>query len=99
VRADGQKPNRRRERRASGPVIAKPISIKDAERRFGGGAGKAVEITSGGLRVVADSRLRASQGVLTHEQKSAEGIVLTRMGKARTVSQDLKGRASKQRDS
>ena len=99
MRADGQKPNRRRERRASGPVIAKPISIKDAERRFGGGAGKAVEITSGGLRVVADSRLRASQGVLTHEQKSAEGVVPMQVGKARMVSQDLKGRASKQRDS
>ena len=99
MRADGQKPNRRRERWASGPVIAKPISIKDAERRFGGGARKAVEITSGGLFVVADSRLRASQDVLTHEQKSAEGKILTRVGKARTVSKDLKGRASKQRDS
>jgi hypothetical protein len=99
VRADGQKPNRRRERRASGPVIAKPISIKGAERRFGGGARKAVEITSGGLLMVAHSRLRASQGVLTREQKSAEGVVLTRVGKARTVSQDLKGRASRQRDS
>jgi hypothetical protein len=99
VRADGQKPNKRRERWASGPVIAKPLSIKSAERRFGGGARKAVEITSGDLRVVAESRLRASQDVLTHEQKSAEGIVLTPVGKARTVSQDWKGRASKQRDS
>ena len=99
MRADGQKPDRRRERRASGPVIAKPTSIKDAERRFGGGARKAVELTSGGLLVVADWRLRASQGALTHEQKSAEGVVLTRVGKARTVSQDLKGRASRRRDS
>ena len=86
MRADGQKPNKRRERWASGPVIAKPISIKGAERRFGGGARKAVEITSGGLLVVADWRLRASQDVLTHEQKSAEGIVPARVGKARTVS-------------
>jgi hypothetical protein len=99
VRADGQKPDRRRERWASGPVIAKPICIKDPELRFGGGARKAVEIISGGLLVVADSRLRASQGVMTHEQKSAEGVVLTRVGKARTVSKDSKGRASKQRDS
>jgi len=30
----------------------KPISIKDAGRRFGGCAGKANEITSGGLRRV-----------------------------------------------
>jgi hypothetical protein len=80
-------------------VIAKPISIKDAERRFGGDARKAVEITSGGLLVVADSRLRTSQDVLTHEQKSAEGIVPTQVGKARMVSPDLKGRASKQRNS
>jgi len=86
VRVDGQKPDRRRERRASGPVIAKPMSIKDAERRFGGGARKAVEITSGGLLVVADSQLRASQGALSSEQKSAEGVVLTQVGKARTVS-------------
>ena len=83
----------------SGPVIAKPISIKGAERRFGGGARKAVEITSGGLFVVADSRRRTSQDVLTHEQKSAEGVVLTRVGKARTVSPDLKGGVSRQRDS
>ncbi len=75
MRADEQKPDRRRERWASGPVIAKPISIKSAKRRFGGGARKAVEITSGGLLVVADSRLRASQDALTHEPKSAEGIV------------------------
>jgi hypothetical protein len=33
--------------RASGPVVAKPISIKDAKRRFGGGARKAVELTLG----------------------------------------------------
>ena len=47
MRADGQKPDMRRERWASGPVVAKPISIKDAGRRFGGGARKAVELTSG----------------------------------------------------
>jgi hypothetical protein len=48
--------------------------------------------------VVADSRLRTSQAVLTHGQKSASGVVLARARKARTVLQDLKGRASKQRD-
>ena len=47
MRADGQKPDMRRERRASGPVVAKPIFIKDAERRFGGGARKVVKLTSG----------------------------------------------------
>ena len=70
----------------AGQVIAKPISIKDAERKFGGSAGKAVEITSGGLFVLTNSRLRASQDVLTQEQKSVEGKVLRRVGKARTVS-------------
>ena len=55
VRADGQKPDMRRERRASGPVVAKPLSIKDAKRRFGGGARKAVELTSGDLLRVTES--------------------------------------------
>ena len=55
MRADGQKPDMRRERGASGPVVAKPISIKDAERRFGGGARKAVELTSGDLLRVTES--------------------------------------------
>ena len=49
MRADEQKPDIRRERRASGLGFVKPISIKDAERRFGGDARKAVELTSGDL--------------------------------------------------
>jgi len=49
VRADGQKPDRRREGRTSEPMIAKSISIKGPERRFGGCAPKAVELTSGDL--------------------------------------------------
>ncbi len=55
MRADVQEPDMRRERRASGPVIAKPISIKGAERKFGGCVRKAVELTSGDLLRVADS--------------------------------------------
>jgi hypothetical protein len=55
VRADGQKPNIRRERWASGPVIAKPISIKGAKRRFGGDARKALKLTSGDLQGVTIS--------------------------------------------
>ena len=39
-------------------MIAKPLSSKDAERRFGGGARKAVEITSGGMLGVTASGLR-----------------------------------------
>jgi hypothetical protein len=45
----------RRERRASGPGTAKPISIKGAKRKSGGDAPKAVELTLGGLPQVADS--------------------------------------------
>jgi len=38
--------------RASGPMIAKPISIKLTGGKSGGCASKAVELTSGGLRHV-----------------------------------------------
>jgi hypothetical protein len=58
VRADEQEPNMRRECRTSERLIAKSISIKDAERRFGGGARKVVELTSGELSSVAGSRER-----------------------------------------
>ena len=69
------KPDRRRQRRTSGQLIAKSISIKDAKRRSGGCAPKAVELTPGGLSRVAPRRLRRSRGRLTAGQKSAEGIV------------------------
>jgi len=36
-------------RRASGPMTAKPLSIKGAGCKSGGGALKAVELTSGDL--------------------------------------------------
>jgi len=86
VRADGQKPNRRRERWASGPGFAKPISIKGAKRRFGGDARKAVELTSGDLSSVTESGLRVGQLILIRRQKSAEGILPTSVvGKAQTV--------------
>jgi hypothetical protein len=38
-------------------MIAKPISIKDAKRKFGGCAQKAVELTSGDPLQVAETRL------------------------------------------
>ena len=40
---------------ASGPMIAEPISIKDAKRKFGGCAWKAIELISGDLMQVTDS--------------------------------------------
>jgi hypothetical protein len=62
VRADVQEPDLRRERRASGQMIAKPISIKDAERTSGGCAPEAVVPTSGDLRWVLESGLSRSRG-------------------------------------
>ena len=44
-------------RRASWQLTTKPISIKDAGCKSGGGALKAVELTSGELTLVAESRL------------------------------------------
>ena len=41
--------------RASGQMIAKPISIKLTGGKSGGGASKAVELTSGDLRHVTES--------------------------------------------
>ena len=49
MRADEQKPDTRRQRRTSGRLIAKSISIKGAKRRSGGCAPKAIELTPGGL--------------------------------------------------
>jgi hypothetical protein len=39
-------------------MVAKPISIKDAKRKFGGCAWKAIELISGDLLHVSDSGLR-----------------------------------------
>jgi hypothetical protein len=72
-------------RRTSGHLIAKSISIKGAGCRSGGGASKAVELTSGDLPFVRNSGLRGKQFVLTGRQKSAEGIVVAEAMKARTV--------------
>jgi hypothetical protein len=62
-------------RRTSGQMIAKSISIKGAGCKSGGGASKAVELTSGGLSHVPESGLRVQRCTLTVRQKSAAGIV------------------------
>ena len=49
-------------------MIAKPISIKDAKRKFGGCARKAIELISGELLHVSDSRLRVE---LIHSDPAA----------------------------
>ena len=71
--------------RTSGQVIAKSISIKGTGCKFGGCVRKAVELTSGDLPFVSDSRLRVEQSILTGRQKSAEGVLGTEVLKARTV--------------
>jgi hypothetical protein len=56
-------------------LTAKSRSIKDAKRKFGGCAWKAVKLTSGDLPHVSNSGLKESQDSLTVRQKSAEGVV------------------------
>ena len=86
--------------RTSGHVTAKSISIKGTGCKSGGCVPKAVELTSGDLPSVSKSRLGIEQSVLTKRQKSADGIVLTEVRKARTVPvKGLKGGVSKQCDS
>jgi len=68
VRVDGQEPGRRRERRTSGRLTAKSISIKDAKRRSGDGARKATELTPGDLLGVAS----ATEGAVRRSDRRAE---------------------------
>ena len=70
---------------ASRQRTTKPISIKSAGCKSGGRARKAVELTSGDLPFVAESRLRGEQSILTGRQKSAEGVIVRQRTKARTV--------------
>src|SRR5580658_8108409 len=81
MRVDEQKPDRRRQRRTSGQLTAKSVSIKGAKRRSGGCAWKAVELTPGDLSCVRHG-LRLSRGSLTAGQKSAEGVVGYVVGEA-----------------
>jgi hypothetical protein len=68
--------------RTSGRLIAKSISIKGQSCRSDRDAGKAIELTQGGLRHVPTSELREPQGDLTGAQESAEGVVGHAVGKA-----------------
>jgi len=56
-------------------MTAKSLSIKGAERKFGGCALKAAGLTPGDLRRVPESGLRGPRGPLIAAQESAEGIV------------------------
>jgi len=66
-------------------LIAKSISIKGTGCKFGGCVRKAVELTSGDLPFVRDAGLRIGRLILTGRQKSAEGVVVAKAMKARTV--------------
>ena len=87
--------------RASWQLTTKPISIKGTGCKSGGGALKAVELTSGELLLVAESRLREERSNLKRQQKSAEGIVSRPVGRRpeRSSARRLKRAASKQRNS
>jgi hypothetical protein len=66
-------------------MTAKPISIKGTGCKSAGGVRKAVELTSGDLPFVSDSRLRVERSILTGRQKSAAGKVGKQRPKAQTV--------------
>jgi hypothetical protein len=59
-----------------------PYPSKARGCRSGGCAGKAIELTSGDLRRVSETRLRRPRGTLNPAQKSAEGIVGRAVGEA-----------------
>ena len=69
----------------NGPLTAKSISIKGTGCKSGGCAPKAVELTSGDLPFVPESGLRVERSILTGRQKSAAGVVGTKVLKAQTV--------------
>ena len=71
--------------RTSWHLTTKSISIKGTGCKSGGCVRKAVELTSGDLWRVLDSRLRDEQSFLTTPQKSAEGVLGAKALKARTV--------------
>jgi hypothetical protein len=62
--------------RASWQRAAKPFSIEVGTGKSGGGARKAVELTTGALSRVVDSRLEGERFLLNPRQKSAEGKVV-----------------------
>jgi hypothetical protein len=93
VRADEQKPDRRRQRRTSGQLIAKSISIKGAKRRSGGCAPKAIELTPGDLLRVVPKATEGAERPPDRGQKSAEGVIGQAVGKA---SEALQGRKAEQ---
>jgi hypothetical protein len=76
-------------------MIAKPTSIKGTGGKSGGCAWKAIELTSGDLLHVTESRLRVEQSTLTVQQKSAAGVLVAQAMKAQTVRERQVGRRTR----
>jgi hypothetical protein len=72
-------------RRASWQLTCEAHIHQDAGCKFGGCAPKAVELTSGDLLRVVKFTTETAVRQLSAQQKSAEGIVITEVVKARTV--------------
>jgi hypothetical protein len=79
---------------ASWQRAAKPISIKAGAGKSGGGAQKAVELTTGDLLHVVDSRLEKERFFLNVQQKSAEGKISHVVGKANEALQCRKAEST-----
>jgi hypothetical protein len=71
--------------RAGGQVTAKPKSIKGTGGQSGTCVRKAVELTSGDLPLVPETRPRVERSIPTGRQKSAAGAVVRQRMKAQTV--------------
>ncbi len=74
--------------RASGQMTAKPNSIKGTGGKSGGCAWKAIELTSGELLHVTETRLRVERSALTVQQQSATGVLVAQAMKAQTAGSD-----------
>ena len=86
--------------RTSGQRIAKSISIKGTGCKSGGCVRKAVEITSGDLPTVLESRLRTEQSVPTGMAEVSRGRTSHESDEGPNGSRKgLMGVGSKQRDS
>ena len=77
--------------RTSEQMIAKSRVIKDRGGKSGGRAVKAVGLTSGGLCRVRDCRTERVARPVIATQKSAEGIVACRCGRAAPAGEGPNG--------
>ena len=71
-----------------------PYPSKASAGKSGGGALKAIELTTGDLLHVVDSRLKRERFFLNVQQKSAEGIVGHVVGKANEALQSRKAEST-----